>query len=577
MSAPTLSRAPLRMRAALVILVAVGLVLAVRLFYWQIIRWDELSHKADAQRESGAPLLARRGDIWTSDRVLLAKDIFLYTLSIAPKSVREPDKLAADLAPLIGQPRDVILAKLKSNVPSVVLARDLQQSVAEGVIDYRNRRKLLNLEIEPKPVRVYPNGMFAAPNVGIVNVERHAAYGVEQFKDAELRGTDGTIHRSSNALNDPIPFDLPTKVVPATDGATITLTINSGMQRIVEQELFSAIRASGAESGSIILMDPKTGAILALAVWPTADLNRFFDPANQGRYANQTVNSQYEPGSVFKIITVAAGLDAGIITPASCYDDHGSIYIGGRTIKNHDDIAPGRVCLTDVLRQSLNVEAVKIAVSLGAERFYQYIVKFGFGALTHVELAGEVAGEVKQVGDGRWREIDLGTNAFGQGIATTPMQIVAAVAAVANQGKLMRPYIVQSVQPANVPRPIETTPVVVRQVIQPETARTLSRLLADAIVGESSNKAIVPGYGIAGKTGTAQIPIAGVLDPRWTIASFVGYLPADDPRFVILVKLDKPQTSEWGSQVASPVFAAVAKQLVMQAGLPPDAIRLASK
>ena len=192
-------------------------------------------------------------------------------------------------------------------------------------------------------------------------------------------------------------------------------------------------------------------------------------------------------------------------------------------------------------------------------------------------MASEAAGDVKQVGDGRWREVDLGTNSFGQGIAVTPLQMIAAVAAVANGGKLMRPYAIKAIQPANATQPMETTPEVVRQVIKPETAKTLTKILADAIIGESANKAIVPGYTVAGKTGTAQIPIAGILDPRWTIASFVGYLPADDPRFVILVKLDKPQSSEWGSQVASPVFATIAKQLVVQAGVPPDNIRLAGK
>jgi cell division protein FtsI/penicillin-binding protein 2 len=182
---------------------------------------------------------------------------------------------------------------------------------------------------------------------------------------------------------------------------------------------------------------------------------------------------------------------------------------------------------------------------------------------------------VKAVGDGEWREVDLATNAFGQGIAVTPLQMIVAVSAVANQGKLMRPYVVQEVQPSN-GKTRQGNSQVVRQAIRPEIAQTLTRMLADAIIAESTNKASVPGYRIAGKTGTAQIPIAGTLDPRWTIASFAGYLPVDDPQYAILVKLDKPQTSEWGSQVASPVFASVAKQLASLVGLPPDP-RVANK
>lgn len=581
MAAQTFSRTPLRMRAAFIILMAVGVVLAARLFYWQIIRWDEMSKRADNQNSFVTILPAQRGDILSSDQVLLAKDVFRYTINVAPKDVKEPDQFATDLAPLLKMSRDSILAKLKLNPDkdSVVLLADAPADIGEAVLDFKNRRKMLYLSVDTKLLRMYPNEKLAANVIGLVNAEkeRKTAYGIEQFKDAELRGTDGKVLGLSDALNEPIPFDLP-QSIPPTHGSTIVLTIDSGMQRIVEQELQNAIRQSRAESGSIIVMDPKTGAILAMAVWPTADLNRYFDPANQGRYANQTISDQYEPGSVFKIVTVAAALDAGVIRPTSCFQDDGSIWLSGREIKNHNNIAPGRVCLTDVLRMSLNVETVKIAISLGAERFYQYIRQFGFGEMTRIELANEAAGNVKRVGDGQWREIDLGTNSFGQGIAVTPIQMISAVAAVANQGKLMKPHVIQSIQPANASKPVVTTPHVLRQVIKPETAKTLSKILSDSIIAESTNKATVPGYSIAGKTGTAQIPIAGgILDPKWTIASFTGYLPADDPRFVILVKLDKPQSSEWGSQVASPVFAAVAKQLVTQAGLPPDSIRLAVK
>jgi cell division protein FtsI/penicillin-binding protein 2 len=581
MSAQTFSLAPLRLRAALIVLMAVGVVLAARLFYWQIIRGDEMSRRADKQNSFTTILPAQRGDILSSDGVLLAKDVFRYTITVAPKDVRDPDKFATELAPLLKMSRDSILAKLKLNPEkdSVVLLADAPADIGEAVIDFKNRYKLLYVAVDAKPVRMYPNGKLAPQVIGLVNAEkeRKAAYGIEQYKDAELRGTDGKVLGLSDALNEPIPFDLP-QSIPPTNGSTIVLTIDSGMQRIVEQELQNAIRQSRAESGSIIVMDPKTGAILAMAVWPTADLNQYFDRANAGKYANQTISDQYEPGSVFKIVTVAAALDAGVIRPTSCFQDDGSIYIGGREIKNHSNLAPGRVCLTDVLRMSLNVETVKIAISLGAERFYQYVRQFGFGELTRIELANEAAGNVKRVGDGQWREVDLGTNSFGQGIAVTPIQMISAVAAVANQGKLMKPHIVQSVQPANASEPTVTAPQMLRQVIKPETAKTLSKILSDSIVAESTNKATVPGYSIAGKTGTAQIPIAGgVLDPKWTIASFAGYLPADDPRFVILVKLDKPQSSEWGSQVASPVFAAIAKQLVTQAGLPPDAVRLATR
>jgi cell division protein FtsI/penicillin-binding protein 2 len=574
MAGQTLSRTPVRMKAALIVILAIGFFLGLRLFWWQIVEMDKMTRRGSDQIRYFAPLYARRGDITTADRMLLAADVFLYTITATPKDIRNPERVAQELAPILGQPRDTILAKLKSNEPNVVLAQNVPQSVGGPAQDLKDRLGLGGLKVEGGPKRMYPANAFAAQIVGYVNLMRESAYGIERQFDVELRGTDGWVAGSSNAYRDIIPFEVPAAQA-ATDGAKIVLTLRSGIQRIAETELQTAVRDTRAIGGTIIVLDVKTGAILAMASSPTADLNAYYDPANKDKYTNPAISAQYEPGSVFKIITLACALDAGTITPNSSFDDTGSIIIGGRTIKNHDDIAPGHVNLTDVLRMSLNVEAAKISVGMGAERFYQCIRRFGFGAPTRIDLAAEVAGKVKAVGDGEWREVDLATNAFGQGIAVTPLQMIVAVSAVANQGKLMRPYVVQEVQPSN-GKTRQGNSQVVRQAIRPEIAQTLTRMLADAIIAESTNKASVPGYRIAGKTGTAQIPIAGTLDPRWTIASFAGYLPVDDPQYAILVKLDKPQTSEWGSQVASPVFASVAKQLASLVGLPPDP-RVANK
>jgi cell division protein FtsI/penicillin-binding protein 2 len=262
-----------------------------------------------------------------------------------------------------------------------------------------------------------------------------------------------------------------------------------------------------------------------------------------------------------------------VVNANTVFDDNGCITRGERLICNHDNLRPGRVNMVDVLRLSLNVEAAKMAEMMGARVFYNYVLNFGFGRTTGVDLASEAAGLVKVPGDGYWYPSDLAMNAFGQGLSATPLQMANAVAAVANGGQLMKPYVVSKiVYPGG--RIELKRPQSVRQVIRPEIARLTTQLLAQAIVGESDNKAVVTGYAIAGKTGTAQIPVPGGYDERWTIASFAGFLPADDPRFVLLVKLDKPTHSPWGSQEASPVFAAVAKQIVALAGLPPDGIRL---
>ncbi|MCX7837944.1 MAG: penicillin-binding protein 2 [Anaerolineae bacterium] len=575
MSYTVLARAPVRMRIMLVALFAAGMFLAARLFLIQIVEMDRYSQGISEQVQFKAILPARRGDIVTADGTLLATDVFVYTIHVTPKDIRQPERVADALAPILGQPRHVVLAKLRSTDKNVILAQDVPHTVANRVQEAKERLEkervaLGGLRLQAHLKRVYPANAFAAHVVGYVNLERNAAYGIEQKFDSILRGTDGWMSGVSDALRDLIPFDVPV-FQPPINGARIVLTLSSGIQRIAEEELANAVRHTRATGGTIIVLDVKSGAILAMASQPVANLNAYADPANVDKYANPAISAQYEPGSVFKIVTVACALDAGIVNERSVFEDTGSISIGGRTFKNPNDLVPGRVTLTDVLRLSLNVEAVKLSVGLGAERFYQCVRDFGFGSLTRIELANEVAGKVKFVGDSEWREADLATNAFGQGIAVTPLQMIMAVGAVANQGKLMRPYIVQEIQSSNAKSP--TLPTAARQVIRPDTARTLTRLLADAISAESSHRATVPGYRIAGKTGTAEIPILGGFDPTWTIASFAGYLPADDPRIAILVKIDKPQTSRWGSEVAAPVFASVAKQVVMVLGIPPDAIR----
>jgi cell division protein FtsI/penicillin-binding protein 2 len=343
------------------------------------------------------------------------------------------------------------------------------------------------------------------------------------------------------------------------------------MQSIVERELAKGIKDSGARSGQIVVLDPNTGAVLAMASSPAPDLNAYSSTPLDA-YHNPAVSLPYEPGSVFKVVTLAAALDSGKINPNITFNDTGSFVVGGRAIYNHDFLHPGVVDLVQFMQLSLNVEAAKISVATGAKYFYAYLHDFGLGSVSGVDLAGEIAGTVKNPGDGIWYESDLGTNAFGQGIALTPLQMANALAVVANGGKLMRPYIVQKIVHSD-GRVEPREPYVIRQVIKPETARRVTNILSQSIAKESTNKAVVAGYAIAGKTGTAQIPIPGGYDPKWTIASFGGFLPVDHPQFVILVKLDRPTTSPWGSQVASPVFQAVAQQLVQLVGLPPDAVR----
>lgn len=538
---------------------------------------------ADKQQTLNVAIPALRGNIVTRDEVALAQDIYLYTISVSPGGVsKKPDRrqeFISQIAPLLKQSPETILAKLNSKENVVVLAKDVGVEIGAPIVELKNRLGSKNSDlnsvlVESRPSRQYPAGAFAAPLIGFVNAERQPANGMELFKDADLKGKDGLLRGGGNALHDElIPYDLAAHI-PAIAGANLKLTLDAGIQQSVEAELANAIRDLRAAGGCAIVMETRTGAILTMVSLPTTDLNRYFDSSNLSKYANSCTATAYDPGSVFTMITAASAMDAGTTTVATMFDDNGSFLVGGFAVKNHNDMAPGTVSLVDVFRQSMDVEAAKMSVGLGADRYYQFLKQFGFGVKTGIEIAGESAGDLKTVGDGRWHEADLGRNAYGQGISVTSIQMIAAVNVLANQGKLVKPYLVNEIHSSD-GAITRTDPTAVKSVIRPETVQSITRLLDDAVNGSPGNRAAVPGYRVAGMSGSAPYPVVGLADPKIVTASYVGYLPADDPRYVILVKLDKPQTDDASSQAAAPVFANIAKQVVMITGLPPDSVRLA--
>ncbi len=555
-------------------MVAAALVITARLGYWQMARHDDLGELAVNLRERTMTEYAKRGDIITSDGVLLATDIFYYEVTAHPRLIQNPKEQAQVLAPILNLSEAELVEKLSDQrQQTVMLTLTAPVTAGKQLTALRNAGKIGAIEFVAKPQRRYPGGSLAAHLVGFTSASRSGAYGVEQYFDELLRGRDGQIRAEADALGDEaLPFDLP-QGSPALNGSSLVLTINSALQSIAEREVARGVQEFGARSGQILILDPQTGKILALASYPAPDLNAFAT-TKLDAYADPAVSLPYEPGSVFKAFTLAAGLDSGKISRGIVLNDPGSVVIGGRAIYNSDRKGYGNVDLVAAMAKSLNVIASKIALATGPKTFYQYLHDLGFGTLSNVDLAGEIPGTVKNPGDGIWYESDLGTNSFGQGIAVTPLQMANALAVIANGGKLMRPYIVERI--IHPDGSVEArSPYMVRRVLKPETAAQVTDILSRSILTESTNKANLPGYTIAGKTGTAQIPVPGGYDPKWTIASFGGYLPADNPQYVILVKIDRPQKSPWGSQVASPIFAAVAQQIAQLTGLPPDDIRKA--
>ncbi len=562
-------------RLAFLVAIIIGLILvvAVRLFYLQIIQGalgDDQGHYLANHTLEVAP---HRGLIIDRRGYILALNTFEYDVSASPNVITDTQYVADHLSAILGLPPGELVSILDPEKLYVLLKNRVSQEAADAIAALNVR----GINLKPQLRRRYPNGSLAAHLLGFVTYELTGTYGVEGFYDLLLKGTDTVPDpiKGGKAYypGETVPIAFQQKALPQ-DGTHLVLTLDRNIQYLVERELAKAVNQYQADGGTIIVMVPQTGAILAMANYPSYDPNRFYEALEL--HTNPAVSYQYEPGSVFKIITMAAGLDAGIITPDSTYYDSGSIKVGTATIWNPDRQAHGLVTMTDVLALSLNVGVAHISTSLGEETFYAYLKRFGCGDYTGIDLDGEIAGTLKEPGGENWYESDLGTNSFGQGVAVTPLQMITAVAAVANGGHLMKPYVVDRI--VDDQGALITQPTVVRQVVSAQTAEQLTDMLVEA-VERGAEMATVPGYDIAGKTGTAQIPIPGEgqYDPELTIASFVGYAPADDPQFIALVKIDKPRLDPWGAEVAAPVFRIIAERLFVLLDVPPDSVRLASR
>jgi cell division protein FtsI/penicillin-binding protein 2 len=557
---------------ALFLTFALGLI-AGRLVAYQVGLRPEITNMAHQQRSKEREVPAPRGRILDANGYLLGLDVVQWDVEFSPTWAIS-DQLANKLADLLHRPREEILAIRSQQAKWALVQSGVPQEIGEQVaaID------AAGLFCKSYPHRVYPMAELTAHVIGFVNTTRNGFYGVEGYHNEDLKGRNGWERFEAAADYSEIPLSRKT-LNPAERGADLVLTLDLNIQYIAYQELQRALDAYKAESGSVIVMDPSTGALLAVVSLPSYDPNQYGVTESQF-LADPVVSSMWEPGSVLKIVTWAAGLDTGTIRPDTQVLDKGTLEVGGRVIANSGAKAYGKVDMTEALAYSLNTVAAHISTTMGKEQFYSYLRRFGFGSLTGVDLASEGPGLVKFPGDADWSPSELGTNSFGQGIAVTPIQMITAVAAVANRGLLMEPYIVQRRviygDEGEVQQVSEVQPKAVRKTIATEAAETLTQMLVEAAEHEAKD-ALVPGYRIAGKTGTAEVPTATGYHAKDTKVSFVGYAPADDPQFVMLVKLDRPRTSQWAAHTAVPVFGAIAERLFAYLRIPPDEMRLAQK
>ena len=569
----------IRLMVVWVATVAAAVILAGRLFYWQVVRHSDLREVGQRWQLVDVPIPAQRGMILDRHGFVLAMDEYEFEIYATPRDIRNPEELAADLAPILEADQHNLETLLsRRDQPSVSLVWDAPLAMARGVEAVKDDWGTAALGISPARKRMYPEASLASHLLGFVTygheVDYDAFYGVEESYDQQLRGDAGSWGGSGDTLDLSISIGASSVVLPR-DGRNVVLTVDRTIQRLTEDELQKTLTEYGGQGGTIIVMDPRTGAILAMASYPAYDPNPVLgQQIDEDLFFNPAVSESYEPGSVFKVVTMAAALDSGTVGRYTTYYDGGQIYVGGHLIMNWDREAYGPTSMTDLLKHSLNVGAATLSTNMGPEIFYDYVKRFGFSEPTGIDLPYEAKGLLRLPGDGNWREGDLGTNSFGQGIAVTPIQMITAVAAVANGGVLPRPYVVQRIE-ENGQVVQEFHPQPGRQVISPWVAQELSEMLAEIMAGKENLD--IPGYTIAGKTGTAQIPVTGGYHPVDTIASFVAYAPAQDPAFIILVKIDKPTASPWGTVVAVPAFKNLAAQLFHYLNIPPDDFRLASR
>lgn len=549
-----------------VLIVAAGLALAFsgvvgRLAWLQIVEGAGLAQIAQRQYSRTVVLHAQRGPIVDRHGAALASSSPAESLFAHPRAVGDPERLAARLAPLVDVPEAALAGALSSSKSFVWLRRKLPPATAAAV-------KALGepgLGFLPEPLRFYPHRELAAHVLGFEGVDG-GLEGVERTWEDILGGTPGKAIVGLDGLGREVTAQR--VLSPPAPGFGVRLTLDKTIQYLAERELDAAFRRTRARAAMAVIMEPRTGDVLALAVRPTFNPNTFLDAPAPESWRNRAITDPFEPGSTFKVILAAAALEEGVVRADDrIYAEQGSITLASTTI--HDWKKYGWLTFGEVLEHSSNVGAIKVGLALGRERFYRYITAFGFGAATGIGLAGESRGLLRE--PRRWSSLSLPTMSIGQEMSATALQMATAFAAIANGGTLMRPRLVQAIVDARGREVRRFEPTAVRQVVSPPTARTLGRLLTRVVVSGTGRHAAIPGYEVAGKTGTAQKldPATRRYSRRPGVLSFAGFVPADEPRLVMFVMLDEPETEQWGSEAAAPVFAAIGREVLRYLEVPP--------
>ncbi len=569
----------IRRRIALLmaIFLALFLVLCARLFHLQVIRGEELQLRAQAQWTSESMIHPTRGRIYDRSGKVLAMSATAYTLSVNPRQVSSPEAMADVLASVIDMDRESIAKKAYDRSKGgAVIKRQLPRETAQEVRSLIARHAsagsnvLDGLYLEEESRRYYPMGSLACQVLGLTAIDGVGQAGLEQSLDGYLSGKAGRILEEIDGKGRELSYSV-SEYIAAVEGGSVTLTIDASIQAFAERAAREAMAVNNAKSVRVICMDPDTGEILAMVNKPDYDLN---DPPRSdvdmltARMRNRCVTDAYEPGSTFKILTSAAALDSGLVSPAEGFYCSGSTYVEGGRIKCWGK-PHGAESFAQALQNSCNPVFVEMGLRLGTDRFYKYLNAFGLGRSTGSDLSGEADGIL--ISESRVKRVDIARIGFGQSVAVTPLQLIRAVCAAINGGRLMRPYIVRSISDVDGNLIAVNNPQVIGNPISEKTSQTMRTLLEDVVKYGGGKNAAVSGYRVGGKTGTAQVYVNGAVSSDTHIGSFIGFAPADDPKICVLLIVDEADVAvDYGSVTAAPYAGELLRQALIYMGIAPN-------
>lgn len=548
--------------------VSAGLVIAfvfvlIRLVTLQVLQAAELTVKADRQHQKSVSFEGARGTIYDRHGKVLAMNMDVPSVFGVPSSLGNPGQTARHLSPILHVRAGELEKKLRQEKHFVWLARKLEPEQGRRL----ERLTLDGVGVVMEGRRFYPKGPLLSHVLGFAGMDDRGLEGVELKYEAFLRGEKRVVVLQRDALGRAVfPKGLNEKGV--VGGHSLVLTIDEVIQYIAEKELDEAVNRSNAKSGTIIVTNPKTGAILAMAVSPRFDPNAV-GALSPDRWRNRALTDSYEPGSTMKVVLAAAALEEKVMTPGSMiFGEHGQMAVSNTIIHDHEK--SGWMTFAQMIQRSSNIGAAKVGMTLGDWRLYDYLKEFGFGDKSDIDLPGEASGLLRSPRE--WGRRSVASISMGQEIGVTPLQMVTAIGAIANGGLLMKPYVMSEIRNAQNLPIAQTKPQVRRRVISTDTARTLTHIMEGVVTSGTGGKAAIPGYQVAGKTGTAQKidPRTGAYSSTLLVGSFVGFVPAEDPQLAMIVAIDEPHGEGWGGVVAAPVFRRVGEQVLNYLGIPAE-------